>query len=67
MIKLTLTEKGGEPKLLTFEKDEITIGRVSGNDIVLAKGNVSKRHSRFTAKPAARSRSPISRARTAPT
>ncbi len=51
MIKLTLTEKGGEPKLLTFEKDEITIGRVSGNDIVLAKGNVSKRHSRLTAKP----------------
>jgi len=48
MIKLTLTEKGGEPKLLTFYKDEITIGRVSGNDIVLAKGNVSKRHSRFT-------------------
>ncbi|HXJ22466.1 MAG TPA: FHA domain-containing protein [Polyangia bacterium] len=50
MIKLTLTEKGGEPKLLTFDKDEITIGRVSGNDIVLAKGNVSKRHSRFTAR-----------------
>ncbi|HVV17106.1 MAG TPA: ATPase, T2SS/T4P/T4SS family [Polyangia bacterium] len=54
MIKLTLTEKGGEPKLLTFEKDEITIGRVSGNDIVLAKGNVSKRHSRFTSKPGGR-------------
>src|SRR5579884_4022253 len=51
MIKLTLTEKGGEPRLLTFDKDEITIGRVSGNDIVLAKGNVSKRHSRFTSKP----------------
>jgi pilus assembly protein CpaF len=50
MIKLTLTEKNGEPRLLTFEKDEITIGRVSGNDIVLAKGNVSKRHSRFTVK-----------------
>jgi pilus assembly protein CpaF len=47
MIKLTLTEKGGEPKLLTFDKDEITIGRVTGNDIVLAKGNVSKRHSRL--------------------
>jgi pilus assembly protein CpaF len=47
MIKLTLTEKGGEPKVLTFDKDEITIGRVSGNDIVLAKGNVSKRHSRL--------------------
>ena len=50
MIKLTLTEKNGEPRLLTFDKDEITIGRVTGNDIVLAKGNVSKRHSRFTVK-----------------
>ena len=48
MIKLTLTEKGGEPKVLTFDKDEITIGRVSGNDIVLAKGNVSKRHSKLS-------------------
>ena len=48
MIKLTLTEKGGEPKVLTFDKNEITIGRVSGNDIVLAKGNISKRHSRLT-------------------
>src|SRR6185503_10565564 len=50
MIKLTLTEKGGEPKVLTFDKDEITIGRVSGNDIVLAKGNISKRHTRLTKK-----------------
>src|SRR4051812_6291092 len=48
MIKLTLTEKGGEPKVLTFDKNEITIGRVSGNDIVLAKGNISKRHTRLT-------------------
>src|SRR6476646_1505283 len=48
MIKLTLTEKGGDSKLLTFDKDEITIGRVSGNDIVLAKGNISKRHTRLT-------------------
>jgi len=48
MIKLTLTEKGGETRVLTFDKDEITIGRVSGNDIVLAKGNISKRHTRRT-------------------
>src|SRR3954452_19385170 len=47
MIKLTITEKGGEPKALSFDKDEISIGRVSGNDIVLPKGNVSKRHSRI--------------------
>ncbi|HVZ75101.1 MAG TPA: FHA domain-containing protein [Polyangia bacterium] len=45
-----MTEKGGEPKALSFDKDEVTIGRVSGNDIVLPKGNVSKRHSRITLK-----------------
>jgi pilus assembly protein CpaF len=48
MIKLTITEKGGEPKALTFDKNEISIGRVTGNDIVLPKGNVSKRHSKIT-------------------
>ncbi len=47
MIKLTITEKGGEPKALSFDKDEISIGRVTGNDIVLPKGNVSKRHSKI--------------------
>src|SRR5215831_9305741 len=47
MIKLTITEKGGEPKALSFDKDEVSIGRVSGNDIVLPKGNVSKRHTRL--------------------
>jgi pilus assembly protein CpaF len=50
MIKLTMTEKGGEPKALSFDKDEVTIGRVSGNDIVLPKGNVSKRHSKLSLK-----------------
>jgi pilus assembly protein CpaF len=50
MIKLTMTEKGGEPRALSFDKDEVTIGRVSGNDIVLPKGNVSKRHSRLVLK-----------------
>ncbi|HEY2900754.1 MAG TPA: ATPase, T2SS/T4P/T4SS family [Polyangia bacterium] len=50
MIKLTITEKGGEPRSLTFDKDEVSIGRVSGNDIVLPKGNISKRHSRLVSK-----------------
>ncbi len=50
MIKLTITEKGGEPKSLSFDKEEISIGRVTGNDIVLPKGNVSKRHSRIARK-----------------
>ncbi|HEV3031984.1 MAG TPA: FHA domain-containing protein [Polyangia bacterium] len=43
-----MTEKGGEPKALSFDKEDVTIGRVSGNDIVLPKGNVSKRHSRLS-------------------
>ncbi len=46
MVTVLLTEKGGETKQLSFEKDEITVGRVQGNDIVLPKGNVSKRHCR---------------------
>ncbi|HVU50956.1 MAG TPA: FHA domain-containing protein [Polyangia bacterium] len=45
-----MTEKGGEPRALSFDKDEVTIGRVSGNDIVLPKGNVSKRHSKLSLK-----------------
>ncbi len=47
MVILTLTEKGGEPRQLTFDKEEVVIGRVTGNDVVLAKGNVSKRHCRI--------------------
>ena len=48
MIKLTITEKGGEPRALSFDQNEVSIGRVQGNDVVLAKGNISKRHSRLT-------------------
>jgi pilus assembly protein CpaF len=47
MVTLLLTEKGGESKQLNFDKDEVTIGRVQGNDVVLPKGNVSKRHCRI--------------------
>ena len=46
MLTLIVQEKGGSPKRMDFEKDEVTVGRVPGNDIVLPKGNVSKRHSR---------------------
>src|SRR5688572_31788779 len=47
MVNLLLTEKGGDTKQLSFDKDEVTIGRVQGNDVVLPKGNVSKRHCRI--------------------
>jgi len=44
MISVSLSEKGGEAKQLQFDKSEVKIGRVQGNDVVLPKGNVSKRH-----------------------
>ncbi len=51
MFLITLVEKGGGGgQSLTFEKPEVTIGRLAGNDIVLGKGNVSKYHSRFVLK-----------------
>ena len=51
MFLITLVEKGGGGgQSLTFEKGEVTIGRLAGNDIVLGKGNVSKYHSRFVLK-----------------
>jgi pilus assembly protein CpaF len=46
MFKLVVSEKGGPTKEIEFDKDEVTIGRVPGNDIVLPGNNVSKRHSR---------------------
>ena len=50
MFLVTLEEKGGGSEQIEFEKNEITIGRLDGNDIVLAKGNVSKYHSKIVAK-----------------
>ena len=47
MLILTLAEKGGDPKDLSFDKAEIRVGRVRDNDIVLPKGNVSKHHCRL--------------------
>ncbi|MEM7608690.1 MAG: FHA domain-containing protein [Myxococcota bacterium] len=45
-----ITEKGGQQRRMEFDKNEVTIGRVQGNDIILPKGNVSKRHSRIVLK-----------------
>ena len=50
MFTLIVTEKGGAQNQMVFDKTEVTIGRVAGNDIVLPKGNVSKRHSRIVLK-----------------
>ena len=47
MVSVTITEKGGKPMVREFDQPEITIGRVQGNDIVLPKSNISKRHARI--------------------
>lgn len=46
-FSLIVTEKGGETQRFDFDKDEVTVGRIDGNDIVLARGNVSKQHTRL--------------------
>ncbi len=47
MVTLTITEKGGKAATREFDKPEVTIGRIQGNDIVLPKSNISKRHARI--------------------
>lgn len=41
-----VSEKGGTERREVFRSGEVTVGRVQGNDIVLPRGNVSKRHAR---------------------
>jgi pilus assembly protein CpaF len=50
MFAIIVTEKGGEQRRHEYDKSEVTIGRVQGNDVVLPKGNVSKRHARIVLK-----------------
>lgn len=47
---IVIQEKNGPRRVETFQQSEVTIGRVAGNDIVLPKGNISKRHSRIVLK-----------------
>ncbi|MBU1429426.1 FHA domain-containing protein, partial [Myxococcota bacterium] len=50
MFSVIIHEKGGQPRQQEFTKNELTIGRVQNNDIILPKQNVSKRHSRIVVK-----------------
>ncbi|MBK8010600.1 MAG: Flp pilus assembly complex ATPase component TadA [Deltaproteobacteria bacterium] len=50
MFEIVINEKGGSSRTESFEKSEVTIGRVQGNDVILPKGNISKRHSRIVLK-----------------
>ncbi len=47
VFAVVIHEKGGAERREMFEATEISVGRVQGNDLMLPKGNVSKRHARL--------------------
>src|SRR5947208_13455771 len=47
MFSVVISEKGGAERRESFDRTEINVGRVQGNDLMLPKGNVSKRHARL--------------------
>ena len=47
VFAVVIHEKGGAERRETFETTELTVGRVQGNELMLPKGNVSKRHARL--------------------
>jgi pilus assembly protein CpaF len=44
---IVISEKGGAERREVFDRTELGVGRVQGNDLMLPKGNVSKRHARL--------------------
>jgi pilus assembly protein CpaF len=47
VFAIIISEKGGAERRESFDKSEINVGRVQGNDLMLPKGNVSKHHARL--------------------
>src|SRR3954464_14667400 len=47
MFAIIISEKGGAERRESFDKNEINVGRVQGNDLMLPKGNVSKHYARL--------------------
>ncbi|HVK67133.1 MAG TPA: FHA domain-containing protein, partial [Polyangium sp.] len=47
IFSVIISEKGGAERREAFDRAEINVGRVQGNDLMLPKGNVSKRHARL--------------------
>jgi pilus assembly protein CpaF len=50
MLSILIEEKSGETQRQDFDKEEITVGRIETNDVILARGNVSKQHTRLVQK-----------------
>lgn len=47
---ILISEKGGAERREVFEAEDVTVGRVQGNELMLPKGNVSKQHARLSLK-----------------
>src|ERR1017187_437250 len=47
MFTTIISEKGGAERRESFDKNEINVGRVQGNDLMLPIGTVSKHHARL--------------------
>jgi pilus assembly protein CpaF len=47
MFAIIVHEKGGAERREVFDSAELSVGRVQGNELMLPKGNVSKRHARL--------------------
>ena len=47
MFTVIVHEKGGAERRDAFDKNEINVGRVQGNDLMVSKGDVSKHHARL--------------------
>jgi predicted component of type VI protein secretion system len=52
MFTLIIRERSGDERREFFDEQEILVGRVPGNDLVLRAGNVSRQHARFAYKDA---------------
>lgn len=47
MFTLIIRERAGDERREFFDEQEILVGRIPGNDLVLRAGNVSRQHARF--------------------
>jgi pilus assembly protein CpaF len=47
MLSILVAERGAPVRRLDLAKDEVTLGRLPENDVVLASGGVSKQHARL--------------------
>jgi WD40 repeat protein len=51
MIRISIVEQGGTSRLMTFQSEQVTLGRLPENDLCLTGQGVSSRHARLFSAP----------------